>query len=494
MVKKTPIFYSALLLTGVNLLLRMVSTSFQVYLSGRIGPAGIGLVQLVLSVGVMAMTAGMAGIRTATMYLTAEELGRKNPGNVTWVLSGCFRYSLICSITVSVVLYTLAPWLANNWIGDERTVNAIRLLAFSVPISCLCGVMTGYFTAANRIGMLAAVEVSEQLLCMLTTIMILHFWAQADPSKACQAVVVGSFIGCCFTLIILIVLRLRENTPVVPRLPMRKRLLQAAVPLALADDLKTGITTAENLMVPKRIALYSGVSDPLAAFGMICGMVFPILMFPAAILFGLNELLIPELARCHAAGSENRIRYLVKRSLRAAMFYGCICSGILYLCAESLCLRFYNSTNAGQLLQKFSILAPMLYCDAVTDAMTKGLGQQKICVRYNIITSTLDVILLYWLLPKYGLNGYFFSFLVTHLINFLLSFRRLMKITNCSIQAHIPLITIVFTILSVIAAGVLPYPWIRILSFVLMFSSSLCLVNIIRGEDLRWLWRLIKPK
>ena len=75
--KKLPIFYSALLLTGVNLLLRLVGTSFQVYLSGRIGAAGIGLLQLVLSVGSFAMVAGIAGVRTAAMYLTAEEqIGR----------------------------------------------------------------------------------------------------------------------------------------------------------------------------------------------------------------------------------------------------------------------------------------------------------------------------------------------------------------------------------------------------------------------------------
>ena len=64
------------MLTGVNLLLRLVSTSFQVYLSGRIGAAGVGLLQLVLSVGMLAMTAAMAGVRTATMYLTAEELAQ----------------------------------------------------------------------------------------------------------------------------------------------------------------------------------------------------------------------------------------------------------------------------------------------------------------------------------------------------------------------------------------------------------------------------------
>ena len=40
--RKLPIFYNALMLTGVNLLLRLVSTSFQVFISGRIGAAGVG--------------------------------------------------------------------------------------------------------------------------------------------------------------------------------------------------------------------------------------------------------------------------------------------------------------------------------------------------------------------------------------------------------------------------------------------------------------------
>ena len=52
-----PIFYSALLLTLVNLLLRFAGTSFQVYLSGQIGAAGIGLLQLVMSVNGFAVVA-----------------------------------------------------------------------------------------------------------------------------------------------------------------------------------------------------------------------------------------------------------------------------------------------------------------------------------------------------------------------------------------------------------------------------------------------------
>ena len=165
-----PMFYSALMLTGVNLLLRIVSTSFQVFLSGQIGAAGIGLLQLVLSVGSLAMTAGMGGIRTCCMYLTAEELGKRRPGNVIWVLSGAFVYSLAFSTTLAVLLYIFAPWICTQWIGDLRALDAVRLFATFLPVCCLSGVMVGYFTAANRIGTLAAVEVAEQALTIAATV------------------------------------------------------------------------------------------------------------------------------------------------------------------------------------------------------------------------------------------------------------------------------------------------------------------------------------
>lgn len=490
--KKLPIFYSALLLTGVNLLLRLIGTSFQVYLSGRIGAAGIGLLQLVMSVGTLAMVAGIGGIRTATMYLTAEELGRKRPQNVTWVLSACFLYSIAFSATVAFLLYRFAPWIAESWIGDSRTVDALRLYAAFLPVVCLCGVMTGYFTAANRIGTLAAVEVAEQLCSMALTMTLLSLWAGHSPTKACLSVILGSSLGACLTLVCLVFLRLREKAPRGERLSVRSRLLQAAVPLALADDLKSGISTAENLMVPKRLALNTAVKSPLAAFGMVTGMVFPVVMFPAAILFGLTELLIPEMARCSAAGSKRRIEYLMHKGLKVALIYGITFSGLLFLLSDSLCQSLYGNQDAAGYMRAYSLLIPMLYSDILTDAMTKGLGQQKICVRYNILTSFLDVVFLYLLLPKYGMDGYFLSFFVTHLINFVLSLRRLLKITGQTIPFHVPALSVSAMIFAIWAAGHVQSGAMRTLCYLLILGCLLFLLKVLSREDVRWVKGLIR--
>jgi stage V sporulation protein B len=346
--------------------------------------------------------------------------------------------------------------------------------------------MVGYFTAANRIGTLAAVEVAEQLLYMAVAMTILTLWAGHDPVRASMGMIFGSGISGCFCLLCLTVLRLREKAPAGPRLPVRARLLHTAVPLALADDLKAGISTTENLMVPKRLALYSG-ADAMAQFGTVCGMVFPVLMFPAAILYGLADLLIPELARCNASDSRVRIRYLARRSLRLALFYGIACGGVMYLLAEPLCLALYQSSEAGEYLRWFSLLTPMLYCDAVIDAMNKGLGKQHICVRFNILTSVMDVVGLYLLLPQLGMTGYFVSFLISHAVNFLLSLALLLKTACLHIALRVPLLTILATMGGFVAAQLTQNAVAKPVIFLSIAFGGLYVLGILYPEDLSWL-------
>ena len=188
----------ALMLTGVNLLLRFGSTGFQVWLSGRIGAAGIGLLQLILSVNMLALTLGAAGGRTSAMYLTAEALGKKRPSDADRLLHGCFIYSILCAGTVSAMLFVLSPTLANGWIGTMDALPALRTWAVFLPVVCLTGVMTVYFTAANRIGTLAAVEVAEQAFSIFVTAAVLT--RATDRSGACRAVVLGSCLGAVLTL------------------------------------------------------------------------------------------------------------------------------------------------------------------------------------------------------------------------------------------------------------------------------------------------------
>lgn len=488
MERRSSLLKGALLLTGVNLLLRFGGTAFQVWLSGRIGAAGIGLLQLVLSVNMLALTLGTAGGRTTAMYLAAEALGQERRADADRLLGGCFAYSILCAGAVSGGLFVLAPKLSQGWIGTPEALPALRTWAAFLPVICLTGVMTGYFTAANRIGTLAAVEVAEQLFVIGVTASLLYFREAGDRAAACRAVVLGSCLGSVLTLVCLMLLYVRCAGDGESRFPVVKPILRCALPLAVADDLRAGISAVENLMVPRRLGHHAGVGDPLAAFGRVSGMVFPVMMFPAAILSSLAEVLIPELARCAAVGSRNRIRYLVRRNLRAALIYGLCCGGLMYLLSDTLCARLYPGEEIAYLLRRFALLVPMLYCDLIADAMTKGLGQQAACARYSIISNVLDVSLMFFLLPRFGIDGYFFSFALTHGVNFVLSLRRILLIGNVRLSPLFPALSMGAAVFAALGGACFTGSIRRTAAFLGLFFGLCFYTGALGKGDVRWLY------
>ena len=145
-------------------------------------------------------------------------------------------------------------------------------------------------------------------------------------------------------------------------------------------------------------------------------------------------------------------------------------------------------------MRAYALLIPMLYTDILTDAMTKGLGQQKVCVRYNIFTSFLDVVFLYLLLPVFGMQGYYISFLVTHVINFVLSLRRLLKITIHRISLRIPFFSAVAMAFGIWAAFHVPNAVAGSVCYLLILGCLLFLFGILGREDIRWMKGLVYKK
>lgn len=135
--------------------------------------------------------------------------------------------------------------------------------------------------------------------------------------------------------------------------------------------------------------------------------------------------LVAEFSRCSQHRGQVRVRYLARQGLRVSWLFGICAGGAVFAAARPLGTLLYRSEAAGACLRLYAPLVPILYLDIVVDAMCKGLGQQSANARYNLLTNLLDVALLWLLLPRFGMGGYYFSFAASHLVNFALSLRRL---------------------------------------------------------------------
>ena len=256
----------------------------------------------------------------------------------------------------------------------------------------------------------------------------------------------------------------------------------------------------EQLLIPIGLARYGGsTEEAMAGYGTIHGMVFPILMFPAAILYSVSDLLVPELSRCRAMGRALRVRDLSGKCIRMTILFAAAVAGFFFVCAEELGQCVYHSADAGRYLRIFAPMVLMLYLDAIVDGMLKGLAEQLSCVRYNTLTSVLDVVFLYVLLPRHGVAGYVAVFAVTHAINLYLSIRRLLVVTEHrprTADFALPLLSLGLALLLTPPSPAMGGWFVRLLCrggwFLTVLLAAFVLLQALTQQDGSWLRRVLR--
>ena len=187
--------YNTLLLTATAVLMRVIGLLFQIFLSNKIGAAGIGLFQLIMSVSVFAQTVAISGIRFTTTRLVSEELGKNNPGGAKKTVRRCLTYAACFGFFAFLVLFSLSGYIGGRIIDDTKTVLSLKILSVSLPWMAMGTVFSGYFTAVCRVLKSASVQIFEQLVRIVTVVAALAIARAGDLEQMCAAVVVGGITG-----------------------------------------------------------------------------------------------------------------------------------------------------------------------------------------------------------------------------------------------------------------------------------------------------------
>ena len=214
-----------------------------------------------------------------------------------------------------------------------------------------------------------------------------------------------------------------------------KKIAFIALPVTASSSLRSGLSTVENILIPAGLQR-SGESSQksLAGYGLISGMVMPVITFPSVFLFSFALLLIPEMSEANAVNHKRNINYIVTRVFYITLIYSIMISGIFLFFSNDFGLSIYGSSESGALMSILAPLIPLMYLDGVVDAILKGLNEQLHYLSYNIIDSILRVILIFVLLPIYGLKGLIIVMFFSTILNSFLSMNRLIKVTELKVK------------------------------------------------------------
>ena len=458
--------------------MRGVAVSFNVYVSSKIGAEGMGLLNLTQTVYGFAITLATSGINLAVVRLVSNALpygnesyfDEKSDRRVYKIMRNALFYCLFFSVLSSVLLFSFAKPLGTYALGDKRTVSSLKLLALTlVPIS-ISSALNGYFSAVRRVYKSVIVQICEQGAKITVVSALLILIAPAGLEYACIAVVAGGAVSEAVCVVISATLyffdrKIHKNEKF--KMDTKKEILSKkafgvshfdvknvskgkfiketekpiekskisiiaiALPVAISTYVRSALLTVEHLAIPWGLKK-SGASaaEALSSYGVLHGMVFPILLFPSAVLSSFSSLLIPELSSAKEKGDTRRIKHIVSRVFYFSLLFSIGVSGIFVCFSSELGYVLYNSSEAGEFIRLLSPLIPLMYLDNSVDAMLKGLGEQLYTMRVNIFDALISVILVIILLPIMGIHGYVAVIFLMELFNTSLSIIKLLTITK----------------------------------------------------------------
>lgn len=452
------LFVNSVLMTAVSLLLRSLGLWFQVALSRRMGAAGIGLYTLAASVGSLAATFAISGIRFAATRLVSEEMGRGRMGDVARVVRRCLVYASVFGIVASLVLFTCADAVAGRFLGDVRTALALRVLAIGMPFISAGAVLGGYFTGICKVGRALVGTVTEEVTRVFVAISLLKLITTSNPELMCACVAAGGESGevvSFFALLVLYILdrRRRRGGARGEGRELTGRMLSISLPLAATAYARVVLNTVQHLLIPSGLRRSGASAEAaLAGYGMIQGMVFPVITFPMVLFASVSELIVPELTEEQVQGNLARISGAANALLRLTFFFSAAVAAFLLCFSRELGVQLYKSPEAGRFIGLLAPLMPVMYMDNITDGMLRGLGEHIYSMRVNIIDSLLSTALIWFLLPVYGLYGYIAILYASEIFNFTLSLWRLTRATSVSQSLRSMLLSLLLAAFAALAA------------------------------------------
>ena len=166
---------------------------------------------------------------------------------------------------------------------------------------------------------------------------------------------------------------------------------------------------------------YEQPTIDLSQYGIINGMVMPIILFPSTFLNSFSGLLIPEFSSFNIRNENIRIKKSIEKIFKYTMFFSFFVVGFFYCFSDNLSVIIYKNIELSKYIKILAPIIIFMYLDNIVDGILKGLDKQVAVMIINIIDLISSIILICILLPLYGIAGYLIVLFISEILNASLS-------------------------------------------------------------------------
>lgn len=424
-----------LILTVTGILTRIIGFYNRIFLSDLIGTKELGIYQLVLPLYVLAFAICTYGNELALTKLISEY---HNKEEQRMLFRFCVLVSFTSSIIISVLLFTNAEAISLYFLKAPVCADCIRILCLGIPSIALKGCIHGYFLGLKN----SAVHGISDLLEQITKIMSVFILATCifqlnsyPASFAIWGIVCGEYVSLLYSVFRYIHHQMTNHSgnqykkhTFFSSPKIRRIFLKTAIPMTINRFAITLIQSIESILIPTVLLLYyKDANESLSIYGIIMGISFPFIMFPATITNSLSSMLMPAVSTANSEKNNNLLKKMIENSVHFCLLIGLFSSIFFFIFGKDIGIYFFHNKDAGIYLYELSFLCPLIYLSTTLASVLNGLGQVIRNLIQTILSTIIRIILIVFFIPEIGITGYLIGLFVSY---FFLSYASSYQITK----------------------------------------------------------------
>ena len=424
---RSSLIKGTLILTLAGTLSRFIGFFYKIFLSRTIGAEALGIYQLIFPLFAFCLALSCGGLQTAISRYTASS---KTDRIARSYLTIGTTLSLVLSFCCAVFLFRYADFLSLHLLGEARCEPLLRIMAVAIPFACIHACISGYYYGRKKAGIPSASQLVEQLIRVLGVWLVCSILTEQQQEFTAAIAVWGLVFGeIASALFSLTALSAKKNT-VFQKSAFQKttntafyglkartsNLCSMAIPLTINRVSLSLAQSLENILIPLSLRSFGYSSeDALSVYGILTGMVFSTIMFPAVLSNSLSAMLLPEIAKAQAEKKEQQIAHLIRKTIESSLVFGFLCTLLFLLGGSYIGVFLFGNHLAGVYLRTLSWISPFLFLSGTLCSILHGFGKPKTVLALNIIGSCIRIFCIFYFVPTIGIRGYLWGMLASQI-------------------------------------------------------------------------------
>lgn len=423
---KNKVIANASIVTGLSVAERALGFLYRIVLSRLIGAEGLGLYQVALSLFGLFLTVGTGGLPITVSRLITKSKAEKRLDGERSAVGGGIAVCLILTLPVALLLALFGGKLSFLF-SDERSFGVFRILLVGLCFSSVYAVIRGAFWGNKEFLAPSVMELAEETVMVIVGVILLQNvpTAVVGAEKAAWAVVVSYVFSCSLSLIWFFLQGGKIGSPK----GVLRPLFKSSMPITAVRASSSLVNSAIAVLLPVML-IRAGLSesDALKMFGVVSGMVLPILFVPSTLIGSLALVLVPELSEDFYRHNDERLRINLARGLKLSFLISCFLIPFFFALGDDLGALAYSNVTAGEMIRNGSLLLLPMSMTMISNSMLNALGYEKQTFIFYFIGAAAMLLCILFLPSLCGAYAYLVgmgaSFLITAACNLVFLFKK----------------------------------------------------------------------